>query len=57
MFILCIYYQFIVYSFTEMVPELLKLDGAKFIYGERFCQDSLELFLGNRGQEGGGMII
>lgn len=38
----------VVHSFTEIVPELLKLDGAQFIYSERFCQDHLEIFFGKQ---------
>ena len=37
-----------VYSFIELVPFLLSLEGAKFILSERFNQDNVELFFGKQ---------
>jgi hypothetical protein len=37
-----------VYSFIEVVPYLISLDGAKFVLSERFNQDSLEHFFGQQ---------
>ena len=42
----------IVYSFTEMVPILLRLNGAQYVYSERFCQNSLEIFFGKQRERG-----
>ena len=46
------FFLFIVYSFIEMVPLLLKLNGAQFLYSERFCQDDLEQFFGKQRAKG-----
>ena len=35
-----------------MVPVLLAIEGAKFIYSERFCQDNLEEFFGQQRSRG-----
>lgn len=35
-----------------MVPFLLKLDGANFIFSEKFCQDNLEEFFGKQRARG-----
>ena len=43
---------FLVLSFTEMAPLLLKLNGAQFLYSERFCQDDLEEFFGKQRARG-----
>lgn len=37
-----------VYSFIELVPFLLSLEGAKFVLSERFNQDNVELFFGKQ---------
>jgi hypothetical protein len=37
-----------VLSFIEVVPYLLSLDGANFLYSERFNQDTLESFFGKQ---------
>ena len=39
-------YSIIVYSFIEVVPHLLSLDGADFILSEKFNQDSVEVLFG-----------
>ena len=38
----------LVYSFIEIIPYLLTLDGAKFVLSERFNQDSVESFFGKQ---------
>ena len=35
-----------------MVPLLLQLNGAQFLYGERFCQDDLEEFFAKQRSRG-----
>ena len=39
-FLLIIMQSYIVYSFIEVVPNLLSLNGAKFIFSDRFNQDN-----------------
>ena len=39
---------FVVYSFIEIVPYLLTLEGAKFLFSERFNQDNVEIFFGKQ---------
>ena len=36
------------FSFIEIVPYLLSVEGAKFILSERFNQDTLESFFGQQ---------
>jgi hypothetical protein len=38
----------LVLSFIELIPYLLSLEGAKFVYSERFNQDTLEGFFGKQ---------
>lgn len=45
-------FLFLVHAFTEMLEYLLNLDGAQFIFTERFCQDNLEIFFGQQRQRG-----
>ena len=40
--------SYIVYSFIEVVPYLLSLNGAKFIFSDRFNQDNVEIFFGQQ---------
>lgn len=42
-----------VFSFTEMVPHLLKMSGPKFILSARFNQDPLEVYFGKQRARGG----
>ena len=44
---------FIVESFLEVGPYLLKQPGVKFLYAERFNQDPLEAFFGQQRAKGG----
>lgn len=46
--ILIICMNILVYSFMELVPYLLSLDGANFIMSERFNQDNVEVFFGKQ---------
>ena len=38
----------IVYSFLELVPFLLSLDGATFVLSKKFNQDNVEVFFGKQ---------
>ena len=38
----------IVYSFLELVPFLLSLDGTTFVLSEKFNQDNVEVFFGKQ---------
>lgn len=40
--------DYIVYSFIEVVPYLLSLNGAKFIFSDRFNQDNVDIFFGQQ---------
>lgn len=42
----------LVHAFTEMLQQLFKLDGVKFVYSERFCQDNVEIFFGKQRARG-----
>lgn len=42
----------IAYSFIELVPVLLKKEGAKFLLSERFNQDRLEAYFGQQRARG-----
>ena len=42
-FLLFIIQSYIVYSFIEVVPYLLSLNGAKFIFSDRFNQDNVDI--------------
>ena len=44
---------FVVYSFTELVPLLLKDPGPKFILSARFNQDPLEIYFSKQRARGG----
>lgn len=47
----------IVFSFLELIPYLLSLDGANFVLSERFNQDNVGIFWGKqRGRCGRGYI-
>ena len=46
-------FYFIVESFLEVGPYLLKQPGVKFLYAERFNQDPLEAFFGQQRAKGG----
>lgn len=35
-----------------MIPLILKLDGAKFILTEKFCQDAVEIYFGKQRAKG-----
>ena len=37
--------NFIVYSFTEVVPFLLSLEGAKFVLTKKFNQENVQFIL------------
>lgn len=38
----------VVMSMVEMIPFLLKVKGVKYVLTEKFCQDPLEVSLGNK---------
>ena len=46
-------FYFIVESFLEVGPYLLKQPGVKFLYAEHFNQDPLEAFFGQQRAKGG----
>ena len=40
-------------AFVEMAKHLLKVEGVKYIFSERFCQDPVESFFGKQRACGG----
>ena len=44
MIIIIFKFTLTVYSFTKLAPQLLSLEGPKFLLSERFNQDPLEIY-------------
>jgi transposase-like protein len=42
-----------VFSFVELIPHLLSLEGASFVLSERFNQDNVEVFFGKQRERSG----